>query len=194
MDLMRNVSAGLMGAISGPYFYPVVMVWLDWPDGAVRAHSGSGTISWGGHLWHGVGNFGSIEAPEETLSGVPVEFSLSLVCDLPELAAYADARVRQRPGAIWFGATTTAGGNVLVGDPAELCYGTMDTLVLAVDSDDGNLDYRLTVGCATGPGYRSMAAINHSHEDQSRKYPGDTAGARLMQLMSKAAVTLWPAP
>lgn len=195
MDLKRDLSPALRGAIAAPFFFPVMLVHLDWPGGAVRAHSGAGTISWAGHDWAGVGAFGNISAPEESLSGVPVEFSASLTCPIPELAAYADAVVRQRPGTIHFGATTEPGGNVLIGDPAPLITGMMDTTVLRTSAlGDEDVLYSLTVTCDTGPGYRSSAAIHHSHEDQTRKFPGDTAGLRLMQLMAKAQRTLWPAP
>jgi len=119
---------------------------------------------------------------------------MSLVCDLPELAAYADAVIRQRQGVVYLGATTTAGGNVLIGDPVEIAAGTMDTLVLAVDTSDEATDYQLTIGMTTGPDYRTSAAIHHSHEDQSRLYPGDTAGKRLMLANARAEKTLWPAP
>lgn len=196
MDIMRSVSAGMQAALSGPFFYPCLMVWLDWPGDEVRAHTGRGSIIWGGEPWHGVGEFGSVSVPEESASGVPVDFSLSLVCDLAELAEYADAVVRQREGRIYLGATTGPGGNVLVGDPVELIAGTMDTLVLTteVQREDGSVQilYTLTVGMTTGPSMRSMASIVHSHEDQSRQFLGDTAGKRLILASARAAKTYWP--
>lgn len=194
MDLKRTLSAGLKVALSAPSLNAVLLVYLDWPGGAVRVHSGTGIIAWGGFNWNGVGGFGSVDVPEEALSGMPVEFALSLVCELPELATYADAVIRQRAGEVYLGATTEPGGNVLVGAPCSLAAGTMDTLVLASETSDGNTEYRLTLGLATGPGYRSMAAISHSHEDQSRRYPSDTAGRRLILANARAEKTLWPEP
>lgn len=194
MDLMRPVSSGMKAALTAPSFNAILLVDLDWPDGPVRAHSGAGVITWEGLTWNGVGKFGGVEVPEEALSGMPVDFALSLTCDLPELAAYADAVIRQRPGAVYLGATTEPGGNVLVGDPCSLAWGTMDTLVLASETSDGNTEFRLTVGMATGPGYRTMAAMAHSHEDQSRRYPADTAGKRLVLANARAEKTLWPEP
>lgn len=194
MDLKRSLDPALADAIAGPAFFPLVMVWLDWPGGALRMHSGTGPIIWGGHTWAGVGKFGAVEVPEETASGIPVDFSMSLTCDLPELAAFADAVIRQRAGVIYLGATTTAGGNVLIGAPIEVAAGTMDTLVLAADTKDEITDYRLTVGLTTGPGYRTASAMQHSHEDQARYYPGDTAGKKLILATARAKKTLWPAP
>ena len=54
----------------GGVFHPVVLVWIDWPSGAVRAHSGRGPISWGGYTWDGVGGFGEVSVPAEALKGV----------------------------------------------------------------------------------------------------------------------------
>lgn len=194
MELKRTLDPALAAAIAGPFFFPVVLVDLDWPDAPLRMHSGAGSISWGGHTWTGVGKFGSVEVPEESASGVPVDFAMALVCDLPELAAYADAVVRQRLGSVFLGATTSAGGNTLIGAPAEIASGTMDTLVLTTDFADGGAAYELRVGLTTGPGYRTAASISHSHEDQSRQFPADTAGKKLVLAQSRAEKTLWPAP
>lgn len=194
MDLKRAIAPDLAAAIAGPYFHPILLVWLDWPGGTLRMHSGAGMITWDGHTWQGVGKFGAVDVPEESASGIPVEFSLSLTCDLPELAAYADAVIRQRAGAIYLGATTTAGGKDLIGAPTLMVSGTMDTLVLATSVDEATTDYTLTVGLTTGPGYRSSATIHHSHEDQSRHASTDTAGKRLVLATARAAKDLWPAP
>lgn len=194
MDLMRPISADLLGAIAGPFFHPIILVYLDWPGGAVRVHSGKGEIVHEGQIWRGVGGFGAVSVPEESAGGVPVEFSMALVCDLPELAAYADAQIRHRQGQVYFGATSAQGNNVLLGAPTMLASGTMDTLVLAAQSADGSTEYQLTIGMTTGPGYRTHAAIHHSHQDQSRAYPADTAGQKLVLAMARADATLWPAP
>lgn len=193
MDLKRGVSPSLLAAVSGASFHPVVLVHLDWPGGAIRAHSGVGPISFDAAAWQGVGQFGQVQVGAESMSGLPVDFSLALVCDLPELGDYADAAIRQRHGSIYIGATTTAGGNTLIGSPVLLATGTMDTLVLRMEVSPGRTVYQLTVGMRTGPGFRSSPAMTHSHEDQSARYPGDTAGLMLRAATARAEKTLWPA-
>lgn len=193
MDLKRGVSPELLAAVSGPSFHPVVMVYLDWPGEAIHAHSGVGTITYDGHSWLGVGQFGQVQVGAEAMSGLPVDFSLSLVCDLPELADYADAAIRQRAGAIYFGATTSPGGNALIGAPVSMATGTMDTLVMRLDFAPDETVYQLSVGMRTGPGFRSSPAMTHSHEDQAARYPGDTAGLMLRAATARAEKTLWPA-
>lgn len=197
MDLIRETPAALLTALAGPFFYPVVLVDLDWPGARLRAHSNAGAISFGGRTFLGVGKFGTIDAPGEGLSGVPEEFHLSVTCDLEELAAYADTVIRRRVGTVYLGATASRGGTDLIG-AVDVITGTCDGMVLRTEAagDDGQpiTLYTLTVTLSTGPSYRSMAAIAHSHEDQRRSYPTDTAGRHLMVAQSDAQKTLWPEP
>lgn len=195
---MRNINPDTETAFSGAYFFPILFVWVDWPGDPLRLHSGSGLVDWGGYTWKGVGSFGSVVVPEETLGGVPDEFYLSLVCSLPELVEYTDVSIRQRECSVWVGASTDPGGGSLVGTPVEMSTGTMDTMDLdsTQSEDNGSVvtDYTLTVGVTVGPGFRVSASIVHSHEDQSHKYPGDTAGKRLVLATARAEKTFWPEP
>lgn len=197
MDLIRNTPPALLTALAGPWFHPVVLVDLDWPGARMRAHSGAGDITWGGQTYTGVGKFGAVDLPGEALEGIPEEFTMSITCDLAELAAYADTVIRGRAGTVYLGATATRGGNDLIG-AVDIMSGTCDGLVLRseVTGDDGQtvILYTLTVTLSTGPSYRAMSAIAHSHEDQRRHSPGDTAGRHLIIAGTDAQKTLWPEP
>lgn len=197
MDLTRNTPPALLAALSGPFFYPVVLVDLDWPGARLRAHSNSGNISFGGQTFTGVGAFGEVSTPAEGLMGVPEEFHLAVTCDWDELAAYADTVIRGRIGTIYLGATATWGGTDLIG-AVDVITGTCDGMVLRSEEvdEDGHpvILFTLTVTLSTGPSYRTMAAISHSHEDQSRAYPSDTAGRHLMFAQADAQKTQWPEP
>lgn len=195
MDLTRGTPAGLLAAISGPYFFPVVLVDVDWPGSRLRAHSNMGTISWGGQNFTGVGKFGQVSVPVESGSGIPEEFAMSICCEIDELAAYADTVIRGRSGVVYMGATATRGGTDLIG-AVEMISGTCDGLGLRseVVGDSGQtvILYTLTLTLTTGPSYRAMAAISHSHEDQQRRYPADTAGRHLANIQTQAQTTQWP--
>jgi hypothetical protein len=197
VDLIRNTPAALLAALAGPAFFPVVLVDVDWPGGRIRAHGNAGPITWDGRTFQGVGKFGAIDVPQEGMGGVPEEFTMSLTCDLPELAEYADAVIRGRPGSVYLGATATRGGADLIG-AVGIVSGTCDGLVLRseVVGDDGQtfILYTLTVTFSAGPGWRAMSAVAHSDEDQSRAFPGDTAGRHLLTAQADAEVTLWPEP
>ncbi|AGT07909.1 hypothetical protein [Paracoccus aminophilus] len=197
MDLTRNTPPALLAALSGPFFYPVVLVDVDWPGSRIRAHSNAGPITWDSRTFQGVGKFGNVDVPGEAMAGIPEDFRMSLTCDLPELATYADTVIRGRAGSVYLGATASRGGSDLIG-AVEIASGTCDGLALRseVEGDDGQtvILYTLTVTFSTGPSYRSMAAIAHSHEDQIRSYPHDTAGEHLILAQANAEKTLWPAP
>ncbi|MDF3606132.1 hypothetical protein PE067_08325 [Paracoccus sp. DMF-8] len=196
MDLTRGTPPALLTALSGPFFYPVVLVDVDWPGARLRAHSNAGTITFGGQAFVGVGKFGSVDLPGEAFAGIPEEFTMSIACDLPELATYADTVIRGRRGTVYLGATASRGGTDLIG-AADVISGTCDGMVLRSEVADGDqvvTIYTLTVAFSTGPSYRSMAAIAHSHEDQQRQYPADTAGRHLILAQAEAQKTQWPEP
>lgn len=46
--VMRTVESALLAEISKSHFWPVFLVWIDWPGDPVRAHSGVGEITFGG--------------------------------------------------------------------------------------------------------------------------------------------------
>lgn len=197
MDLTRGTPAPLMTALSGPYFHPIVLVDIDWPGARMRAHSNAGPLVFGGQTYTGVGKFGAVSLPGEGMEGIPEEFTMSISCDLPELAVYADTQIRGRSGVVYLGATATRGGTDLIG-AVDTISGTCDGSALRseVTDEDGQtvVVYTLTVTFSTGPSYRSMAAIAHSHEDQQRHYPGDTAGRLLILAEAEAQKTQWPEP
>ncbi|MDT1061907.1 hypothetical protein RM190_08570 [Paracoccus sp. CPCC 101403] len=198
MDLIRNTPAALLSAISGPYFFPVVLFYLDWPGAPLRAHSNLGDITWGVQTWTGVGKFGRLEMPEETFGGVPTEFTATLVSDFPELETYSNTAIKGAVCRAYLGAVTERGGNTLLG-AVEIAAGIADAMGMSpeeVELEDGatTLMYGLRVTMTTGPSYRTMAAIAHSHEDQLRNYPGDTAGRHLILAQAEAQKTLWPEP
>lgn len=198
MDLIRGTPGTLLSAISGPYFHPVVLAYLDWPGAPLRAHSNAGEITWSGQAWVGVGKFGQIDIPEEAFGGVPTEFTMSIVTDFPELEAYTDMVIKGAEASVYLGAVTERGGNQLIG-AVEIVAGVADAMGMTpelVELNDGSVVtmYGLSVTMTTGPSYRSMAAISHSHEDQQRHYPGDTAGRHLILAQAEAQKTLWPEP
>lgn len=196
VTLTRGVPAPMMAALAET-FYPVVFVWLDWPGAPLRAHSGVGTITWGGHSWAGVGKFGAVSVPsEDGGSMVATEASLSLVADPAALDGYLDDAIRNLSGEIYKGLVTArpgeAGGTTLVSDPVTMFSGTMDGLLMDITPDDAGYTTQAVVSLVTGPGARSGATIYHSGEDQARRYPGDTAGRLVALAIARLQKMTWP--
>lgn len=194
MGLKRTIHSATKAALQG-VFYPVVMVHLDWPGGHVYAHSGAGTITWGGQSWLGVGKFGGLEVPGESPGLAAPQASLTLIGDPSTLFDLLAEPIRNRPGEVYEALTTVPGGNILIGDPITLFSGHMDAMrYRLMAQEEGGLivvDHVVQIDLGSGPGARSSAAVLHSYEDQIEKFPGDTAGRHLINIEAQAENLDW---
>lgn len=172
MVLRRTIHPDLLAALQGPFFYPVIMVWLDWPENEIRVHSSVGAIPWDGHDWLGVGGFGEVVIPEEAHGMASQPAQLKLVGLPDDLDEQLEAPIRNRDGIIYFGAVTERGGNVLIGDPFPIYEGYMDAMRDIVEGSDGRLTRGVILSLAAGPSQRAFAEIYHTYEDQIRAHPG----------------------
>lgn len=202
MELRRGVHPDTLGALSRGGF-PILMAHLDWPDAPVRAHTGVGNITWGGKVWRGVGTMGNIEIPAEANEIAAMEAVLSLAGIPADLDGYADDAIRNRDVALYLcavagrpgghdGRQTEGAGNTIVGAPVQLFSGLMDGLTLTASATDEGVEHEAQVSVATGVEARSSATAFHSDEDQSRNYPGDTAGRLVILAFAKAQRLTWP--
>lgn len=123
MELKRGVPTALINALKQISF-PVVFIYLDWPDAPFRIHTAVGEIEWGGHTWKGVGNLADISVPPEQYGMAVSEVELGLAGVPADLDGYADDNIRNRLAEIYVGALTERPGGetgdkpcVLVSDP-----------------------------------------------------------------------------
>lgn len=196
MAMKREINPVTLSAISDSSFYNVWLVYLDWPSGAIRAHSGVGVINFQGQSWIGVGRFGTITLPSEGfgIASFPAEIEIH---GLPsEVADFLDAPIRNRSVEIYGAVVTERAGNVVVGSPFELWQGYMDALSFkaALDEENGqsSLTYSILLQARGGPTARTAAEIYHTAEDQSSKFPGDTAGRLTINAEAEGAKLTWP--
>lgn len=198
MDLLRGTPAPLLAEISKPFFFPVVLVFFDWPSAPIYAHSGIGSINYAGQTWTGVGKFGSISIPNEAFGGVvPSEMTMTLMSDYSEIEAYTGANIRGRAGRVYVGATTEPGGDTLIG-AVEIFSGRGNGFGFTAETQDNEDEiitlYGLEVSLKVGPNARTPTTMLHSLEDQQRTYPNDTAGRHLILIEANVEKLLWPAP
>lgn len=196
--LTRGLPSAMITAMAGP-FYPLVFVYLDWPGGAVRVHSGVGSITWGGFTWLGVGDFGSLAVPDEAGSMVATEATLALVAPAAQLDGYLDDAIRNRTGEVYLGFVAgrpgTSGGTTLLWvTPITIFSGAMDGLSVSIEPQ-GVKGYatQASLTLRTGPGARSGATIYHTEADQRSRYPSDTAGRMVVLAQANAKTLTWPA-
>lgn len=182
MDYVRGYSPAQLAALDG-VFYPIIFVYIDWPGAAIYAHEKKGAISWGGQTWQGVGDFGAITVPAEQTGLAATSATMRLLAG-DDIYSVQDDTVRNRTAVVYSGLTTARDTTILIGDPVEMFAGFIDSMNFITEiverSDSGQTTMQgIEVGITSGPGARSKASIYHSEQDQSRAYPGDTAGQHL---------------
>lgn len=187
--MTRTIHADTLVALAG-HFCPALLVEVDWPDGVVRMHSGFQTLTWGGHDWLAVGNFGQIDMPEEA-DGLPQGGATMTWIDTversQELLGIPFEELRGRLVRVWFGVVTAPRGNVLIGDPVPLYTGYFDGRDFALRKESDGLFWEMSLQLADGVPARTGARVAHTAEDQAAKYPGDTAGRHLVIALRTAS-------
>lgn len=196
MALTRVIEAAAYAALQVDGFHPIVMVHVDWPDGAVYAHSGQGTISWDGDDWQGVGPFGGGEVPPEALGGaVPAEASLYVLGTIEDILGQLDQAARNRDVQILLALVTERAGNVLIGAPVELLSGYVDANELDYREAGGDLAPAFSLAVNSGPSVRMALAATHSDEDQQAVEAGDTLMRHVaLSELDRVNPPTWPAP
>ena len=189
----RTVNSATLAATEAGWFHPVVMVYLDWPGSAVRAHSSAGVISFGGHDWAGVGKFGKIEVSEEAVGMAQAGASLILTGAPPELDQYLDAPIRARDAEVWFGVVDGRGSNALIGQPFRIFAGYMDAMRDTITAEDGGITRAIILQIVNGPSQREGVSLFHTDEDQRARFPDDTAGRLFLHAQPRAMTLRWPA-
>lgn len=192
MALIRSVPAAMQAALDSGAFYPLIMVHLDWPGGAIFAHSGAGPISYDGATWLGVGAFGAIQIPEESTGLGASSATLRLLGVPDDIFDYLAAPIRNRLGRVLFGCVTQRAGNVLVADPVEVFAGYMDAMQYSARKSGAEVVHGIELRVATGPSARAAASVNHSHEDQVAVYPADTLFLNLIHAEAEIGALTWP--
>lgn len=194
-SLSRGVPAALLTALQAPVIYPVVLVYLDWPDAPVHLHSSAGEISFQSETFSGVGAFGSVALPDEPVALVARSATLRLLGVGDAIFDYLETPIRNRNGRVYWGALTERGGD-LVG-AFEIFAGYMDARRFVQERRDDGSPFGgdmlgVEIDLAVGPSARATASITHSLEDQTRLHPADTAGRHVINAIAALATLRWP--
>jgi hypothetical protein len=148
---------------------PLAFAELDFADGYVRAHSGLGTITWGGNEWYGVGEFGGVGEVEEGVDVAARGLSLALN-GIPStvLPKALEANYRGRSAKLYIGFLDDAGA--LVDDPYQAFGGRMDTMQIEDAGETGSI----TVQCENRLiDFKRCRVSRYTNEEQLARYPGD---------------------
>ena len=165
---MRIISAAVIAQLNSGTCRPIDMVRIDYDSGVVAAHSGVGTITYGGVDYLGVGTLGSISNISENteLSAAGVTLTLSGVD--PALVAIALAEPYQ--GRI---CTISRGflnaSYQLILDPIIIFVGRLDTQSIMLGA---NSQIEVVVENLTADWNRATIR-RFNNQDQQTRFPGD---------------------
>lgn len=194
MGVTRGVDSTLLSSLESA-FNPVIFVYVNWPNGVVRVHTGVGDIITLGETWNGVAGYGSIQIPEEGMSVGSPTASLKLAGALADLLGELGQDPRNSEVEIYFGTTTTRNGDVLNGIPQKMFTGYVDGVNFDFNRSGDDASSSVVVNIASGPSPRAFAAVTHTAESQKFYYPLDTAGEKVISYSKKLVnPDAWPEP
>lgn len=142
--MSRGLSAALLAELASPSPRLALLVSVEWTDATHYMHSGVGPLSWDGHEWLGMGDFGGVEPLAESANAAAMSLRLSLSgINAGDLAGALADDAQGGDVSIWLAAIDDAGQ--VVEDPAGPWGGSIDmtegeigetgTIVITVESE-----------------------------------------------------------
>lgn len=193
MALTRGIHADTLAAINTGRFHPVTLVYINWPGGAVRVHSGHGPLSWDSESWTGVGPLeAALQLPGEAGGTAMIEGTASVGADddtIDDLYTDADD-ARGVAVQVWCGVVTARAGTTLIGEPFEVWSGRVGGTSDEAAWQGDSMMRPFSIGLVSGPSQRATGSAVHSYEDQLRRDPTDTAGRLVSGALTNTIKTI----
>lgn len=166
--MSRTLTTAVDAALGADNVPALILVYMDFPDGALRCCNAGYTFSWDGSEWLGLGHLGQIDIIEEgaelqmygvsmILSGIPTE----------NIQRALGQHYQGRDCKVWM-APLDSDYQILV-DPVLVFSGRMDTMDIAM-ADTANI--RMT-GESRLTDWERPRVRRFNDEDQKAEYPTD---------------------
>lgn len=177
----RALDPTLAASLSHGVIGPCILVMLTFKSQTTYAWTGTGTLTWNGNSYLGVGSLGKVgtisEGSDVKADGTTLELSGIDKTLLSE--CLTDIKIGA-PAKVWFGNMLNG---ILIGQPYLVFSGCMDKVTFTIAVDTVNIKLALETrlidfGRATQSKYTSA--------DQRIKYPDDTGFAHVEQLSDQA--------
>lgn len=166
--MSRELPTGFSEQTEAPVVRPFLMTEIEWPDGAVRAWSGYGTLTVFGQDFAGVGDFGAVAPVGESSDLAANGVNLALSGVPSDLLAKALANDSQgRPAQIWLGMLAADGS--MPCEPYRIFSGFVDVCVV----EDTGAESTIVVSLEKELIDRRLQSRRSTHEDQQIDHPGD---------------------
>lgn len=145
-----------------------MMAFLDIPGDPVYVTDAGVNLNWDGHEWIGIGSFGSIEGPNETLDAIAQPFKLVISGVDPSIVASAYGTNYVGQDAIVYMAILDPHTYEFLDEPTEHCSGEMAVMTLNADRNSGSIviecEHRLR---------RLPHTLRWTDENQRTRFSGD---------------------
>lgn len=176
--MTRIVSTANATALAAARVRLFVAVYLDFSSGAVRAHDGIGTVTFGGNDYLGLGQFGGIELAEESVEVIAKPVTMKLSGIETGLLSSAMTEVYQgRTATVYLGLQDTETG-ALIDTPETVWSGKMDQMTVALKPNAGEITLRCEHRLRREP-----KISRYTDADMQLAYSGD----RFFDLIGKIA-------
>lgn len=158
--------------LSRAQIYPVLLVFLDWPNTPVRVWAGMGTLVWGGQSWLGVGDLGGISPVQESMDGAANGITLAISgVKATNVVEVLDNRIQGKSAKIYLGMMTTVGEVAGTWDVEPYCVfdGLIDTADISSNGETSTISVKLEKEFIDS---RSQSR-RYTDQDQKIDYPTD---------------------
>ena len=179
--MSRNLSANMVTATSAPTITPIIFVRADFASGAVRVHSGYGTLTFLGESYLGTGHLGKISAIEEDpdlavygvsfeLSGIPSEY----------IALFLTEQYQGRSIRAWLALMDSAGA--LQSGEYEFFTGRMDYAKVQEEAETATITIQAENELAD---LRRSRERRFTHEEAKLRFPTELGFEYVAALQNK---------
>lgn len=164
----RALNASLEAELSKQTVRVALLVWLDFPSGAVRCHTGTGDLSYGGYTWTGAGELLSFSAFPETTDGQAQGCTVDISgVDADAISDVMDDNFQNRDAEIRIAFFDSS---LAIIESEILFKGRMDTADIRVGADASTV---ISVAIENKLIDQTRSVVwRYSPEDQKALYPG----------------------
>lgn len=178
---MRDLTANVESELAQASLRPFIAAELDFESGFVRLWNGFNTISFGGSSFIGGGTLVGIDPIAESSETKSIRYAMSLSgIPSPLLATTLAENYQGRAAKIWVGFLNAQGS--VIADPVLMVQAHIDTMEIIEGPETSTIT--LTVETALTD---TRARISRfTHQEQVRRYYGDTGLSRVAKLVDKS--------
>jgi hypothetical protein len=181
--MARNANSAMLAALNTNYIRPAFLAILTFKSQTVYCWTGAGNITYNGHTYLGVGDFGKLGTITEATDVQAYSTSISLSGIDPNILSECLTDIELgAPATIYF-ALLDANGS-MVGIPYPLFVGTVDAPTIETGLEAITISLTLENNLAN---LQRASMRRYTSADQMRQYPTDT-GFKFVEMLNDLAL------